>query len=337
MKVKGRINVLPPGKSFGFLKVQGQTQGMYFNFKQVPREQQHLITRGRWAEFDTRPSDQGMQAINIRLLTDEEVNEADWACILVDEAGEWSSAVADKDRAIILTFLPSAETLSWVAEQAESVLRTSHTAEAGRGRTEHFDKMGEIVQRLINEHKAAFAVGCIPPTRWLQGKEMGPTLWAAAIAQLVAVYLPFVRERAWVAIEDMLVTSALWEFYRREVRVQFGAACSVLKRPDRAPMDPWWVRLCVYSKRQEALTHNEGQMTPRRGGNLELTNLWDPDPWDPDPDDTYFVPSEHIRWGLSLPDFVGNVMVSGGSDDAQRWRKKLQGKVREVDLAEFRL
>lgn len=330
--MKGRINVLPPGKTFGYLKVQSQTQGVYFHFNQVPQEQRRLITRGRWAEFHMIPSGEGMEAKNIHLLMEQEINEADWACLLVDEAGDWSSATADKNRAIILTFLPSAETLSWVVEQAEAVLKTSHTAEAGSNRTDHFDKMGEIVQRLTNERKAAFAVGRIPPSRWLQGKEMGPALWAAAIAQLVAVYLPFVQDRAWVAIEDKLVTAALWEFYRREVRVQFGATCSLLKRPDRAPTDPWWVRLCVYSKRQETITLSEGQMTPRKGGNLELTNLWDPDP-----EDTYYVSTEHIRWGLSLPDFVGNVMVSGSSDDALRWREKLQGKVREVDLTEFRL
>ena len=160
---------------------------------------------------------------------------------------------------------------------------------------------------------------------------MGASLWAAMIARLVAVYLPFVRGRAWVAIEDRIVTPDLWNFYRHELRGWFADACFMLNRPDRAQVDSW-LRLCIYAKKQGAVTHHEGRVTAEEGDGFALTYLWHPDAGGADP-----VPLDHIRCGISLPDFIGNVMVSGSNRDAQQWREKLQGKVHEVDLTEFRL
>jgi hypothetical protein len=73
-------------------------------------------------------------------------------------------------------------------------------------------------------------------------------------------------------------------------------------------------------------------VTAEEGDSFALTYLWYPGGGGADP-----IPIEHIRCGISLPDFVGNVMVSGTSPDAQQWRERLQGKVAEVNLTEFRL
>jgi hypothetical protein len=191
--------------------------------------------------------------------------------------------------------------------------------------------MGQIVQHLVAAQKVAFAVGRIPAPCWLRVKNMGTSLWAAMIARLVAVYLPFVRGRAWVAIEDRVVTADLWNFYRHELRGRLADACFMLKRPDRAQMDNW-LRLCVYSKKLSAFSQHEGQVSAVAEASLSLEYQWSPDNSGTEP-----VPIENIRCGLSLPDFVGNVMVSGSTHEAQRWRERLQGRVRKVDLTEFRL
>ncbi len=151
------------------------------------------------------------------------------------------------------------------------------------------------------------------------------------IARLVAVYLPFVRGRAWVAIEDRVVTADLWNFYRHELRGRLADACYMLNRPDCAQTDTW-LRLCVYSKKLAAFSQHEGQVSAVAEDSLRLEYRWSPDAGGADP-----IPIENIRCGLSLPDFVGNVMVSGSTRDAQQWRERLQGQVGKIDLTEFRL
>jgi hypothetical protein len=269
--------------------------------------------------------------VNLRLLLDEEVAADTWACLLVDEAGNWSSTETDEDRAIALTFLPSTDTLDALVKRHGSLLKRFHASEmSGPTRTKQFNQMGQIVQSLINSQQAAFAVGRVRAERWPRGGNMGASLWAAMIARLVAVYLPFIRGRAWVAIEDRTVTPDLWNFYRHELRGRFTDACHMFRRPDRTQADSW-LQLCIYAKKLGTVTHHEGQVKPDEGGGFAYTYHWTPD------GGVAPIPAEHIRCGISLPDFVGNVMVSGSSDDARRWREQLQDKVREVDLTEFRL
>lgn len=263
-------------------------------------------------------------------MLDEDVSADTWACLLVDEAGDWSSTEADADRAITLTFLPSADILDELVKRHGSLLKRFHASEMVSSRAQRFNEMGQIVQRLINSQQAAFTVGRIPAERWPRGGSMGASLWAAMIARLVAVYLPFIRGRAWVAIEDRTVTPDLWNFYRHELRGRFTDACHMLRRPDRTQADSW-LQLCIYAKKLGTVTHHEGRVTPDEGDGFAYTYRWHPD-GSVDP-----IPVESIRCGISLPDFVGNVMVSGTTPDAQRWRERLQGKVHEVDLTEFRL
>lgn len=331
--MKGQIIKYSIEKGYGFLMVEGRSKNVFFHISQVTQVQQSLIAKGFWAEFDVGIGQNGReQAVDIRLLLDdEEAATGEWSCILVDEAGNWSSTAADEDRAIALTFLPSAKTLSDLVGQHGPLLKKFHASETGAARAQQFNNLGAIVQNLVTAQGAAFAVGRIPAKRWPQVESMSATLWAATIARLAAVYLPFIRGRAWVAIEDRIVTPELWNFYRHEIRGRFVDVCNILKRPDRAQVDTW-LRLCIYAKKQGTVTHHEGDVKTKTSSGLTLTYLWDLSADGRDP-----IPFDHIRCGISLPDFIGNVMVSGSSDDALRWREKLQGKVREVDLTEFRL
>jgi cold shock CspA family protein len=247
--MKGRISRYFADRGFGFLVVKGREEDVYFRADHLQETQQPLITEGLWAEFELGPSPRGNDmAINIRLLLDEDVSVDDWACILVDEAGNWSSTTANEDRAIVLAFLPSADTLSELIRQHGPLLERFHASETGSARANQFRRMGEIVQDLTKKQKAAFAVGRIPAVRWPRVESMGASLWAAMIARLVAIHLPFVRGRVWVAIEDLSVNPALWNFYRHELRGRFADACYMLNRPDRAQVDAW-LRLCIYAKR----------------------------------------------------------------------------------------
>ena len=159
-----------------------------------------------------------------------------WSCIFVDEAGDWSDKKADKDRAIVLAFLPSTNTLRDLVDTHGDLLKTFHASEEKpRVRSRKLSRMGDIVQNLYQQQKAAFAVGRIPAARWPEYHTFGNILWAALIARLVAVYLPFAQNRVWVAIEDRLVGKGLWEFYRHAVRLQWWEMCFRMRRPDRSP------------------------------------------------------------------------------------------------------
>jgi cold shock CspA family protein len=330
--MKGRIKKYAVDRGFGFLVVKGREADVHFRVADIPVAHRSLVTEGLWAEFDLGTAPDGREkATNLRLLLDEDLPADTWACLLVDEAGDWSSTEADEDRAIALTFLPSADTLDELVKHHGSLLKKFHASEVASSRAQRFDQMGQIVQGLIETQQAAFAVGRIPAKRWPQVGSTNATLWAAMIARLAAVYLPFIRGRAWVAIEDRIVTPELWNFYRHEIRARFVDACHMLKRPDRTQADTW-LQLCIYAKKQGTVTHHEGDVKTKTSSGLTLTYLWDLSADGRDP-----VPFDHIRCGISLPDFIGNVMVSGSSDDARRWRRQLQDTIREVDLTEFRL
>ena len=59
----------------------------------MPLPQRDFVAVGLAAEFDIGPGKQGKdQAINIRLLLDDEVASGNYACIVVDEAGNWNGA-----------------------------------------------------------------------------------------------------------------------------------------------------------------------------------------------------------------------------------------------------
>lgn len=330
--MKGRISKYIAEKGFGFLKVKGRSEDVFFHSSQMQKEQHSFIAEGLEVEFDIGIGPNGReQATNLRFLLDEDTAVDDWACILVDEAGNWSSTDADHDRAIAVAFLPSAKTLEEQVGQHGLLLENFHASAIVEDRASQFDQMGQIIQSLIAKQQAAFAVGRIPAHRWPPVASMGDSLWAAMIARLVAVYLPFVRGRAWVAVEDRLVTPGLWNFYRHELRGRLADACHLLNRPDRTQSDTW-LRLCIYAKKQGAITHQEGEVTVQEPSAFDLIYRWHPDGTDADP-----IPITHIRCGISLPDFIGNVIVSGTNPDAQRWREKLQGKVHKVDLTKFRL
>jgi hypothetical protein len=255
-----------------------------------------------------------------------------WSCIFVDEAGNWESGTADKDRAIILAFLPSTNTLGDLVDTHGDLLKTFHASEerSPRVRAQKLNRMRDLVQDLCRQQKAAFAVGRIPAARWPEYHTFGDILWAALIARLVAVYLPFAQDRIWVAIEDRLVGEGLWEFYRHAVRLQWWEMCFRIRRPDRAH-DPWGLGLCVYAKRRKGLTHHEGHLNQsRKGGSIEQVAQWFPNLGGGGA-----VPTDHIRCGLSLPDFIGYVMVSG--KEVTQWQEQLKPLICTIDLTEFQL
>lgn len=329
--MKGKIATYLTDRGIGWFKEEGHKRQVFFHISQVPNHQRDFVAVGLEAEFDIGPGKQGKeQAINIRLVLDEDVS-GDYACIVVDEAGDWRTTDSREDRAIVLSFFPSDTTLTDLATGQAGLLSAFHASEAAGKRTELFDKMGMLVQALSSDKRASFAVGRIPGMLWPQVETLGTSLWAAMIARLVAVYLPFVKGRAWVAIEDRIVTPELWSFYRHELRGRFADACFMLKRPDLAQVDTW-LRLCIYAKRQGVVTHHEGTIAKREGAGFAYNYLWDPDARDKAP-----IPIDHIRSGISLPDFIGNVMVSGHSKAADKWREQLRPHVREVDLTSFRL
>ena len=330
--MQGQIVKFIPDTGLGYLRVKGRPEDIRFRLADFDPQDRPLVAEGLWAEFDTRVAESGRErAQNMKLIVDEGVSADDCAALFVDEAGDWSSMQTDQDRAIVLTFLPSVKTLNDLVRSHGTLLNAFHASETVRDRSKIFREMRDIVKNLARHQQAGFAVGRIPGARWPAIGEMGATLWAAMIARLLAVYLPFVPGRAWAAIEDRIVTPALWNFYRHEVRARFADACQMLGRPDRAHFDAW-LRLCIFAKKLGVLTHQEGQVIAQEERDFELNYLWAPDGSNLEP-----IEIEKIRCGIALADFIGNVMVSGNSHHAQDARRTLISLVREVDLTEFRL
>ena len=305
----GTIVVYKEDEGYGFFEHR-----VFFHISQVPEEQRGFVAEGVSAEFTLQRGEKGIQAVNIRLVI-ETGDSGDYACIMVDEAGDWGPSESKKDRAIVAAFFPSDSTLTNLLCAPAGLPKDFHASKVKKGkRAETFKKMGKLVQELVSEEKASFAVGRIHGRQWPQGLTLGSELWAAMIVRLVAVYLPFVanvEKWALVAVEDRLVTSALWKTFISTLKLQLVEACWGLKRSDLAAID---TRLlpCIYDKSKGAVTHHHGR----------IPNHITPD---------------FIRSGLSLPDFIGNVMVSGSSDEAEKWRKKLGPYVQEVDLTNFQL
>jgi hypothetical protein len=256
----------------------------------------------------------------------ENVAASGWACVLVREVGNWSSPTTDQERGIALAFMPAAKTLGRVVQQHGDLLRTFDATRFGPERAGAFDDVGHIVQALIQVQETAFAVGRIPATQWSQVQSREDNQWVTMSALLIAVYLPFVRGRVWVAIapEKPSIDERLWALYRGALQLRCRDVCETFHRPDRRHIHPE-LPLCVYARKSRLLTRYDGSVNQSRGH------------WDPDENGSALVPIEHIRCGLSLVDFVGHVMVGGVGDEVQKWRHALQSSIPEVDLSEFGL
>ena len=309
MREIGRIVAYHADRKYGFFK-----GGVHFKISDVPEEQRESVGVGISAEFTRQQGEKGPKAVNIHLVI-ETGNPGDYACIMVDEAGDWDSSGSKKDRAIVAAFFPSDTTLTSLLCAQAGFLKNFHASQVKKSKREAtFKKMGELVQDLVSKKKASFAVGRIHGRQWPQGQTLGDDLWAAMIVRLVAVYLPFVanvEKWALVAVEDRLVASALWKTFISMLKLQLVEACGGLKRPDLTAVD---TRLlpCMYDKSTKVITHRHGQIPAH-------------------------ITPDLIRSGLSLPDFIGNVMVSGSSAEAKEWRGKLRPDVQEVDLTDFQL
>lgn len=250
-----------------------------------------------------------------------ERSQLEWTGMLARQISDWPSEESGEDGRLTVMCVTSGTTLAQIAGQKEArLMRNFQAARSPVERARRIAHLGQTVVDITTEQEAVFAVGYIAAAERSQVGHMVDAQRLTLLTWPLALYLPFIAGPTWVAVAGEEI-QRLWREYPRELQRQGINACDAFKRPDRKATSTA-VAVCLYTKRgnEETLTSEKGEVSKEE------------DYWYPDVGGSEVVPMEHIRWGLTLCDFVGQVLRAEYSDEMGAWRERLSARVRQVNL-----